>query len=128
MFPHDSPIFPLFLIECSPEGTERDGKLSFDFTIDKTIPCHRKISLIFPHPSSFRLPYFSLSFFLFFSFSSYLNFISMLRFTSNKSSQLKFDDFRRSFDCDDDPIGRKETLETLLFDKLILILYLERFG
>lgn len=63
MFPHDSPIFPLFPIECSPQGTEGDGKLSFDFTIDKTIP--RKVSLIFPYPSSSFSS--SLFFFIFFN-------------------------------------------------------------
>lgn len=130
MFPHDSPIFPLFLIECSPQGTEGDGKLSFDFTIDKTIPCRRKISLIFPYPSSSRLLYLFYSFIIIFLFFSYLNFISMLRFTSNKSNQFKFDDFRRWIIQlrDSDPIGRKRKLCRSINFNSYVFLYLKRFG
>lgn len=109
MFPHDSPIFPLFLIECSPEGRERDGKLSFDFTIDRTIRCHRKISLIFPYPPSFRLLYFSSFFFVSQLYTRYFDSPRINRVSSNLMI----------FDHSISVVIQLE--ETLSFDELILI-------
>ena len=95
MFPHDSPIFPLFPIECSPQGTEGDGKLSFDFTIDKTIP--RKVSLIFPYPSSsfssslFFFIFLILLLFFFVRISTLSRFFDSLRINRVRSILMIFD-------------------------------------